>query len=45
MKCSRCDENRNCSLYDRVAICAECLRLIVKEWAIRRVEFAELSRS
>jgi hypothetical protein len=41
--CNRCGELHNCELFADVPLCPDCVDLIVREWRIRRNEFAELT--
>ncbi len=45
MKCARCDKKRTCSTWRNIRLCAECVRLIVEEWCVRREEYADLVKS
>jgi hypothetical protein len=42
MKCERCGSDESLEKFDAVALCDDCLLLIVAEWRIRRSEFGEL---
>jgi hypothetical protein len=41
-RCHRCGEDRHCSLWNSIALCARCVLLILTEWKIRFEEIGEL---
>ncbi len=44
-KCARCDEKRTCSLWATIWVCHPCVELIIREWNLKRQEYAELVKS
>lgn len=43
-RCERCGTHDNCETFDSLTLCEYCLLLIVREWRIRKSDFAELAQ-
>ena len=43
MNCARCGEAQDCETFAGIPLCEDCAALTVKEWKIKRDDFAELA--
>lgn len=45
VRCHRCGEERQCSTWEHIALCIDCVTLILREWAIKRQEIGQLTEA
>jgi hypothetical protein len=45
MRCERCGSSEGAEQLGSIVLCEDCVALILKEWKLRRDEFAELTVS
>jgi hypothetical protein len=44
VRCERCGETKDCQSLAQMFLCQLCLILILREWRIRKEDFAELAQ-